>query len=166
MKLKKRIFLVGFMGCGKTTVGKLLAKKSGLPFYDVDKEIEKKVNKSIKEIFEEFGEEYFRKLETEEIKRLCAGKKAIISGGGGAYFGKNKSLIDKNCFTIYLEVDLDELKKRIKANDKRPLAHKEDKDIDMMFNERKKDYETANLTIEIKDKSPLEVVEEILSCVR
>jgi len=163
MKMKKRrMFIIGFMGCGKSTVGKLLAKKMGLPFYDIDKIIEKKENMSLKEIFSVKGEKYFRDIEYNVLKELCNGKKSVISGGGGCFSSeRNRKLIREKCCTVYLNGEFDILKKRVFSNNRRPLVYDENQLLDL-YRERIKDFENIDIVIDIEDKSPLEIVSEIV----
>lgn len=161
--MRKKIYIVGFMGCGKTTVGKLLARKMGMPFKDVDSIIEKRENRKISEIFAEQGEEHFRQLEKEEISNLCAGKKAVISGGGGSFcILDNQKEIMQKCTTVYLEAEYSDLEARILGSKNRPLA-KDPEKLRELFCLREAQYEKADIRVDITDRSPLEIVEEILA---
>ncbi|WP_267523739.1 shikimate kinase [Campylobacter sp. MG1] len=114
----KNIVLIGFMGCGKSTTAKKLAKLTKKQVIDTDKEIEKRCNKSIKEIFAEFGEEYFRKLECDLRDELATKSDLIISCGGG--FANLKD-IKKMGFVVFLDLSFYKIAARLKNDTKRPL---------------------------------------------
>ena len=127
MNLKKPIssetiiFLTGFMGCGKTFLGKQIASKLNLSFYDLDSEIEKSTDLFIENIFQKFGEKYFRDLETEILLNWI--KSGIIATGGGIVENENNCHFLKNQNTIWLNPSFDEIFKRI-SNSNRPLVQK------------------------------------------
>jgi shikimate kinase len=106
----KNIVLIGISGCGKTTIGKRLAKKLKLPFYDVDIYIEKEQEKSIKEIFLN-GEEYFRKIESIALEEIVnkGGCKVISTGGGVVKNSKNMELFGKDFIVIFLNRNIEEI---------------------------------------------------------
>ena len=113
------------MGVGKSTIGKLLAKRLKAKFIDVDKVIEKNEKKSIKSIFEERGEKYFRKLERKITLKFLKNKKAVIALGGGAFINKDiREVILKSSKSVWLKVGLNKLIKRYKNNNRRPLLNK------------------------------------------
>ena len=118
-----KVFLIGYMGSGKSTVGKLLAEKLKLDFIDFDRNIEKEEGRTIAEIFDSGGEDKFREMEHEYLKKLLPKKNAVISlGGGTPCFHNNIDLINKNGTSVYLQMDVETLVKRLsKARDKRPL---------------------------------------------
>src|SRR5690606_16204231 len=103
--LHQRIFLIGFMGAGKTTLGKKIAHRSGLPFLDIDQEIENHFQLSINAIFEKYGEPFFRKEESKMLIQIINKyPKAIISVGGGLpCFNKNMELMNNAGITCYLQ---------------------------------------------------------------
>lgn len=127
MSIKKTIssdtkfFLIGFMGCGKTFLGKQIASKLNLSFYDLDTEIEKSTGLSIENIFQEFGEKYFRDLETEILLNWT--KTGIIAASGGIVENENNRHFLKNQNTIWLNPSFQEIFLRI-SNSKRPLVQK------------------------------------------
>lgn len=118
-----KIFLIGFMGSGKTYWGKLWAAKSGLQFFDLDEEIELEEDKTIAEIFEKNGELYFREKETKTLQSFSKKDNCIIAcGGGTACFNDNMQWMNQNGTTVYLYATADEILKRvINEQDKRPL---------------------------------------------
>lgn len=118
----KSLVLVGLMGVGKTTVGKRLAKRLGLPFVDADEEIEQAAGLTVSEIFEKFGEDYFRGGERRVIARLMAGERQVIATGGGAFMtAETRDLILARAIVIWLDADIKTLVKRVSRRDTRPL---------------------------------------------
>ena len=111
-----RIFLIGFMGSGKTTIGKQLASKLNCRFVDIDHQIEEKFNLTIAEIFEKFGEQHFRETEHEMINMMKEVENAVISTGGGSpCFLNNMELMNQSGVTIYLKTNPKALVNRIKG---------------------------------------------------
>lgn len=119
-----RIFLIGFMGCGKTTLGRQLAQATGLSFIDLDHHIEEKYHKTVPEIFAEYGEEEFRKMEKEALHEVGHFENVIISTGGGApCFFDNMDFMNKQGETLYMKLPVEVLADRlINARVERPLA--------------------------------------------
>lgn len=118
-----KIFLIGYMGSGKSTAGKKLAAKLGFEFIDLDKFIECETGKTIPEIFDEKGEAEFRALEHNALKKLITKECIVVACGGGTpcYYG-NMDLMNNNGTTIYLKMSADSLASRLlNAKDKRPL---------------------------------------------
>ncbi len=112
-----RVFLIGFMGSGKTTVGKRLAVSSGLAFLDLDQQVEIKYHFSVPHIFEQFGEEVFRKLEGSCLSHLDSLDELVVATGGGTpCFGDNLSRMKKMGPTVYLKVPLDVLAGRLEQS--------------------------------------------------
>ena len=120
------IFLIGFMGSGKTYWGKIWAQKKGFDFYDLDEIIEQSEKKSIAEIFEKAGEEYFRKIETVALHQFSKIENAVIScGGGAACFNDNMAWMNEHGITVYLTATPQYILARVKEEkDKRPLINK------------------------------------------
>tara|TARA_B100000315_G_C14502893_1_gene553180 strand:- start:7 stop:480 length:474 start_codon:yes stop_codon:yes gene_type:complete len=142
------------MGCGKSTIGKSLAKKNNKKFIDLDILIEKKIGKSINKIFNEDGEEYFRYLEKENLLDVCKlGNIVVATGGGTPCFFDNMNLMLKNGIVIYLKMKPKDLSRRLKENKKeRPLLNKIkkqdlEKNIREILNQRRGVYEKANLIL-------------------
>ena len=121
-----KLFLIGFMGSGKTYWGKIWAEKNGLAFYDLDEEIEKKNGKTIAAIFEKEGEEYFRQIETEVLHTFSEKQNCIIAcGGGAACFNENRQWMNVNGTTVYLSATLQYIFNHvIDGQHKRPLIKK------------------------------------------
>lgn len=119
-----RIFLIGYMGSGKTTVGKLLAARLGFGFIDMDAHIEEKQFKSVSQIFKELGEEQFRLLEQQSLHEIAEFDHVVISAGGGApCFFDNMEYMNKRGETVYLKLSPAELAERLETShaNKRPL---------------------------------------------
>jgi shikimate kinase len=123
-----KIFFIGFMGCGKSSVGKKIANKLGYNFIDLDGFIEKKAGISIPEIFVNEGEDYFRKLETYSLKEIAALDRVVVSTGGGTpCFNNNMDLINSSGMSIYLKMSADTLFSRLReSKTERPLISKLD----------------------------------------
>ena len=159
----KNIYLVGFMGSGKSTIGKLLAKETGYRFVDIDKEIEQNEDMSIKEIFSSKGEKYFRDLEKKMIKNFVEKKGFIVSTGGGLGADKeNMELMKKKGVVIWLDVSLDTVLKRCGEDENRPLLKKSRNDLEKLFEKRKQIYASADIHIDVNNKTPDQIVKEIL----
>lgn len=124
---REPIVLVGLMGVGKSTVGRRLAHRLGLPFVDADTEIEDAAGMTIAEIFSQFGEPYFRDGERRVIQRLIDGKPKVIATGGGAFINDaTRSLIRADALAIWLDADIDVLVERVRRRDTRPLLRDKD----------------------------------------
>lgn len=110
----KRIFLIGYMGAGKSTVGKSLASRMGLSFVDLDLYIEGRYHKSVRELFAEKGEDDFREIEKKMLREVAEFENVLISTGGGSpCFFDNMSYMNENGQTVYLKVSAEELVKRL-----------------------------------------------------
>lgn len=161
------IFLCGFMGCGKTTVGKLAAQKMGLSFYDSDDLIVESQGMSIPEIFAEKGEPYFRKTEADIIKSLC-GKKAVVACGGGAMLNPDSAAAAAAAGeVIFLDVDFESCYSRICGDSNRPIAAASTKEeLEERFNSRRDIY-LKHSTIQIDScGSPMKTVEQIMEAIK
>jgi shikimate kinase len=120
--IDRSIVLVGLMGAGKSTIGRRLARRIGLPFVDTDDEIERAADHSIPEIFDRFGEDSFRDGERRVIARLVQGPPKVIATGGGAFVNpETRRLILERCLALWLDADLEVLAERVSRRDTRPL---------------------------------------------
>lgn len=163
------IFLSGFMGAGKSTLGKQLATELGYFFIDLDSYIENKNNKSIVEIFQEIGEPEFRKLETTVLEDCINGhiKTVIALGGGTPCFNNNIDLILKSGLMIYLQLDAKELYNRLeKAQFTRPLIEGKQKQelenyIADLLKNREPFYNQAQLIVNAKETTVAELKETV-----
>lgn len=157
------IFLCGFMGCGKTTVGKLTAKKLGCNFYDTDELIVENQGMSIPEIFAQKGEPYFRQVEADIVKSMC-GKTAVISCGGGAMINADtaKYVAEAGGKIVFLDIDFDTCYERICDDKNRPIVVNNTKEqLKAIFNERHAIYEkNSNIHIDTNG-SPVEMAEAV-----
>lgn len=165
---KKNVFLLGFMGTGKSIVGKMLAKKLGMNFIDADEEIEKKSKKSIKRIFADFGEEHFRELEIKAIKFMCNKNNCVIAVGGGAVLNYlNVVRMQKNGVVVLLQAEPKTILKRVGKEKNRPLLFGNDKQkvkrIKELLRFRKPFYDAAKkFEIKTDGKSVQQIVREIM----
>ena len=146
MKIKKNLVLLGMMGAGKTRIGKYVAKRLKINFFDIDKLVEKKNEMKIAEIFKTKGEIYFRKEEEfVTIKYLNERKSVISLGGGGFINDKIREIVLSKCISVWLNVNLKTIYKRIKNSKIRPLANNDNQNnLDKIFLERKKIYSLAD----------------------
>ncbi|MEJ6982130.1 shikimate kinase [Pedobacter sp. P351] len=161
-----KIFLIGFMGSGKSTLGKKLALKLGYTFIDIDKVIENQINMSISEYFQKNGEDSFRELESSILKTLELPENTIIATGGGApCFYDNLQWMNENGTTIYLSLSPNALAKRLEsATEQRPVLQnlKGDK-LEQFIAEklqlREKFYTQAEVIVKGFDQTPEKVIE-------
>ncbi len=161
------IFLCGFMGCGKTTVGKLAAKKLGCGFCDSDDIIVETQGMSIPEIFEEKGEPYFRSAEADVIRSLC-GKKTVVACGGGAMLNPDSAkTAAESGAVIFLDVNFETCYARIRGDRNRPIAAASTKEeLRQRFDARHEIY-MKHSTIRIDaNGSPMETAELITNAVK
>ncbi|MFL6274717.1 MAG: shikimate kinase [Blastocatellia bacterium] len=160
------IFLVGFMGAGKTTVGQALAEALGRSFADLDKAIERCEGQTIREIFETRGEVAFRLLEREAIAGCRGMSEAVIALGGGAYVAEaNRALLREMGVTVWLDCPLEICLHRISGDAARPLLRSRE-ELAELFAERRQAYALADWIVETGDRSPTELVTEIITLLR
>ncbi len=127
VRTSRPIVLVGLMGAGKSTIGRRLGLRLGLPFVDADTEIERASGLSIAEIFERFGEAHFRDGERRVIARLIGGPPKVVATGGGAFVAADtRALILDRAVAIWLDADIATLAERVKRRDTRPLLRDRD----------------------------------------
>jgi len=163
--LNKNLVLTGMMGVGKSTIGRLIAKRLKMKFIDVDKAIENKEQKSIKQIFDDNGENYFRKLEERITLKILKKNKVVVALGGGAFINKEiQSKVLSSCVSVWLKVSLDKLIRRYNKNNKRPLLNKKKlgTDVRRIYQARKKIYSLANFKINCDNIDKAKIVEKIL----
>ncbi len=163
--MKKNIVLIGFMGTGKTQIGKRVAKAMNRPFIDIDREIERTQRKRISDIFAEEGEEYFRYLESKIIEEVSEINNQVIATGGGAVLNeKNLEILRKNGVLICLKASPEIIYNRIKTDDQRPLLSGEDlyKKICELLAKREAKYMGADHLIDTSDLSIDEAAQEIV----
>jgi shikimate kinase / 3-dehydroquinate synthase len=161
----RSLVLVGMMGAGKTSVGKRLAAKLGLPFIDVDAEIEAGAQLTISEIFERFGEAYFREGERKVIARLLNGGPLVLATGGGAFMNATtRENIARHGVSIWLKPSFDILLARVRKKSNRPLLKTADPEqtLRRLLEERTPTYALADFTVESADAAHDSVVDAIL----
>ena len=154
------------MGVGKTTLGKIVAKKTGLKFIDTDTNIEENCLMKISEIFKKKGEKFFRLEENKEVLKSLKKSNSVIALGGGAFMNKTiRDSISKNAVSIWLDADLKDLNKRIKWSNKRPLLNKENnqKKINKLYDERKNIYKLANHKINCDNQNKESIAKKIIT---
>ncbi|MSV34221.1 MAG: shikimate kinase [Bryobacterales bacterium] len=169
LKLKQTpgIYLVGFMGCGKSTIGARLADELGWSFFDLDQEIEKAAGEPVTEIFKRHGEAEFRRLETEALKQrvqdVRGGRPQVVALGGGAFTVQdNYELATTHGVTIWLDAPLDVIEKRIAVETHRPLAADPVR-FRALYEDRRQAYARADYRIETFDLEKDYVVARILA---
>ena len=165
IRLERPVVLVGMMGVGKSTVGRLLAAQLNGDFVDTDDEIERAAGLSIAEIFERFGEEYFRDGERRVIARLIDGGPEVIATGGGAFINDaTRALIKAKCHSVWIDADLDILVARVSRRSHRPLLVGKDPKVVMteLFAKRGPIYALADFRV-CSDAAPHgKTVEQIM----
>lgn len=168
-----RIFLIGYMGAGKSTVGKIVARKLKMNFIDFDNYIETKEQKTISDIFSTEGEEKFRILEKKYLQDMITKDNVVISlGGGTPCFNNNMATIKQNGISIYIEMTSDALVKRlIGSPKKRPLIRKMNETelksfIEENMKKRSIFYRQSNHIIKYKMQTPEELATEIICLVK
>ncbi len=152
------------MAVGKSTIGRLLSKKLGMPFEDLDSRIEKRESLKIKEIFDSKGEEYFRKIEENEGLNLIKEEGKIIALGGGTFINqKVREEVKKTCFSVWLDLASKEIFNRIKKNKARPLLMnaRSIQDVENIYLNRKKIYALADYRLNCTSKKAKEIVSKI-----
>lgn len=162
------IYLCGFMGCGKTTVGKITAKKLGLSYHDTDEAVVEKEKMTIPEIFSQKGEPYFRTSEAETVKSFI-GRNAVISCGGGAMLNTEtaEAVKQNGGIIVFIDVPFADCYERIKDDSNRPIAVSSTKEqLEERYNNRYPVYE-QNSSIKVDCQcSPMEACERIMSAVK
>ena len=154
------------MGCGKSTIGNLLSKKTGMSFIDLDSYVEQKENKTVAEIFADNGEDYFRQLERDASKELSQKKSLVIATGGGTLtFQENVDAFKTSGKIVLLDVPVEVVSERLQGDTTRPLLNRPDKEQAMreLYEKRMPLYQNAADIIVNAANSPLQVCMEIMS---
>lgn len=160
------IYLVGFMGAGKTTIGRLLAGRLGRPFVDIDDDIEAREGTSISEIFATRGEEEFRRVETEAIRErvraVKSGQPLVLALGGGAFARQeNREAIEGSGVTMWLDCPFEIVERRVARATHRPLARDPER-FARLYSERAAAYARAHFRVPIAGDDPEPVIQTIL----
>ena len=171
--MKKKIVLIGMMGSGKTTIGKILSKNLKLNFVDTDILLEKEYGLKITKIFEKYGEKDFRDKEEKIVLNILKNniKPCVIAFGGGTFLNKKiQKIILKETISIWLDANIDLIYKRCKKSNQRPLLNKSNdkklrKIIKDLLKIRKPIYSKAKFMIKT-DKNPVKVCKKILICIK
>ena len=164
----RSLVLVGMMGAGKSTVGRRLAVRLGLPFLDADTEIEAAAGMSISDIFEVHGEPHFRDGEARVIARLLEGVSKVLATGGGAFMrDETRNRIAERAISIWLKADADIILRRVKRRPDRPLLRTPDPaaTIERLIAERDPVYGQADITIASRDVPHDKIVDECVDAV-
>jgi shikimate kinase len=169
LKLKSTpgIYIVGFMGAGKSMVGRLLAHKLGWSFFDLDHEIEAAEKTSISEIFETRGEAEFRHIETamlrQHVSAIEQGRPAVVALGGGAFAQEaNRNLLANSGITIWLDCPFEVVLRRVAQASHRPLARDPER-FAALYQQRLVSYRLADIRILIRSDDPAVAVAEALA---
>lgn len=165
----KNVVLIGFMGTGKTSTGRLLASRLGRPFIDTDQKIENESNMTIPEMFKIHGEQYFRQKEKEMVTRVSRYTCAVIATGGGVVlFPENVARLKSNGIVIALTASLDVILERTGRRNSRPLLNRPDREevVAKLLTERSELYSFADLSIDTSDRTPQQVTDQIITFLR
>jgi shikimate kinase len=156
-----KIYLVGFMAAGKTTVAQSLARRLGWRAEDVDELIEARERRAVAEIFTKCGEPYFRAVERDIIKVLLPLRHVVVATGGGTFVDpENRSAINLDGLSVWLDVPLDVVLARVPADGRRPLAS-DRAQMERLFAARRAAYALAHLRVEVGTASADEIAEQI-----
>lgn len=161
----KNIFLIGFMGAGKTTVGQVLAEKIGYRCVDPDQVLEENAGSTISTIFSEYGEDYFRELESKTLESISEGEKQVIATGGGVVIrDRNWDIMKEAGLTVYLKAPIEVLYERIKDSTHRPLLQVENplERARELLDKREHLYQKADLIIDTEELSVTGVADELI----
>ena len=164
----RNLVLVGLMGAGKSSIGRLVATQLGIPFVDSDAEIERVSRMTISELFAAYGEEEFRALEARVIKRLLKSGPRVVSTGGGAFINeRTRRHIKRAGLSVWLKADLDVLWDRVNKRDTRPLLKTGDpkRTLEDLMNARYPIYAESDLTVLSRDVHKDVIAREVLSAI-
>ena len=161
----RSIVLVGMMGVGKTSIGKLLSSEIILPFYDSDNEVELLLDLSISDIFKKYGENYFREKESEIFESLINKAQSVIASGGGSFINqKTQENIKKKCISIWLRANEETLLERLKNSKKRPLLNVDNQKemLLSLLKKRENEYSKADIEITVDGLDKSLIIKKIL----
>lgn len=163
--MKKNISLIGFMGTGKSAIGRNVARELNFKFVDTDRFIEKKIGMTISEYFTEHGEVEFRKIEHIYLKEILKKERQVISTGGGiVLLQENRELLKEQTFVVSLKAMAKTIYYRIKRNKKRPLlrTQKPLKTINQLMNKRKGLYDFGDIVLYTDNSSIIELAKKVV----
>jgi shikimate kinase len=159
---KDKIFLVGFMGSGKSTVGPLVAAKLGWDFIDLDRQIEREQGKAIREIFEQNGEPEFRRIEARHLRSLRDRAACVVALGGGAFVQEaNRPIVAELGVSVFLDCRLEVIQARCPDDGNRPLFATPER-IKDLYAVRQPFYRMSDLSVDASDLEPAQVADQIL----
>ncbi len=165
--MKRNIVLIGFMGTGKSSIGRELATRMGCAFVDIDCKIEEDTGMRIPEIFEKYGEDYFRECEKAAVRKVSNRRGMVIATGGGTIKNpENVKLLRQRGVLVCLTASVDTILARTSKRGNRPLLASADNDerrsiIEKLMEERKELYAQADYTVDTSEKSPFQIIDDI-----
>ena len=160
-----KLYLVGFMAAGKTTVARILAERLGWRAEDIDELIEARERRTVAEIFAKSGEPYFRSIERDILRLLLPLRHCVVATGGGTFMDpENRSAINLDGVSVWLDVPLEELVARLPADGRRPLAA-DRVQMERLFTLRQIAYANARLRVDARGEHPEAVAERIIEAV-
>jgi shikimate kinase len=167
LRIKRNIFLAGFMGTGKSTIGRELARFMGRKFVDMDQLLEARLGKTINEIFDDHGEDFFREKELELAKELVQQQNRVVATGGGTILNDEiRNLFADNGLIICLVADKDQLIQRLKRTDKRPLLRGDREEIaekvERLLEDRQNVYFRIPIRVDTTNLTPQEAARKII----
>ncbi len=164
--LEGHLFLIGFMGSGKSAMGRLLAERLGRPFLDLDEWIEARQGTTIREIFARHGEAHFRRLERDALRECLAGDPAVVALGGGTFLApENRRRLRHAGLTVWLDVPLELALERCAGDPERPLAD-DPEHFRRLYQSRRDLYGRADLSVPVGDDPKEETCSRILHAIR
>jgi len=157
----RKVYLVGYMGSGKSAIGRRLSYFLRMPYYDMDKEIVRREKMTIPEIFEQKGEAYFRKIETEFLRDFRDEFCIISTGGGVAINAENRKIMRQSGLVLFLDATFPDIWKRIHKDKNRPIVQRSTKqELEDLFYQRRKYYKSAaHINIRTEGRSLRQIVE-------
>lgn len=157
----RKVYLVGYMGSGKSAIGKRLSYFLRMPYYDMDKEIVRREKMTIPEIFEQKGESYFRKVETDFLRNFRDEFCIISTGGGVAVNPENRKIMRETGLVLFLDATFPDIWKRIHKDKNRPIVQRSTKqELEDLFYQRRKYYKhAAHINVRTEGRSLRQIVE-------